>query len=48
MNKWTNWYDSLPEHTKEYLKNQPLWHDIDLVKAGIVGLIVGFLLGLLF
>ena len=37
MDKWTNWYDSLPEHTREYLKNQPLWHDIDLVKADVVG-----------
>jgi len=46
MDKWTNWYDSLPEHTREYLKNQPVWHDIDLVKAGLVGFVIGLIFGL--
>jgi hypothetical protein len=46
MNKWTAWYDSLPEHTKEYLKNQPVWHDIDLVKAFAFGMIIGVIVGL--
>ena len=45
MAKWTDWYESLPLSTKEYLKNQPLWHDRDLAKAFAVGLIVGFLIG---
>jgi hypothetical protein len=45
MNKWTQWYDSLPEHTKESLKNQPLWHDSDLFKAAIFGAVIGFTLG---
>jgi hypothetical protein len=48
MNKWTAWYDSLPEHTKQYLKTQPIWHDRDLVKAAAVGAVVGFLIGLLY
>jgi hypothetical protein len=48
MNKFEAWYDSLPQHTKEYLKSQPLWHDIDLAKAFAVGAFVGFLIGLLF
>jgi ElaB/YqjD/DUF883 family membrane-anchored ribosome-binding protein len=48
MNKWTAWYDSLPENTKEYLKKQPIWHDSDLFKAAAVGAVVGFLIGLLF
>ena len=48
MNKWDTWYDSLPEHTKQYLKSQPLWYDIDLAKAFGIGLFVGFLIGLLF
>jgi hypothetical protein len=48
MSKWTKWYDSLPNHTKQYLKNQPLWHDSDLVKAGLVGFIIGLILGLAF
>jgi hypothetical protein len=47
MNKWTAWYDSLPEHTKQYLKTQPLWHDIDMVKAAIFGIVVGFILGVM-
>jgi len=45
MNKWTAWYDSLPEHTKQYLKTQPLWHDIDLAKSFVVGVLVGFFIG---
>jgi hypothetical protein len=46
MNKWTSWYDSLPAHTKQYLKTQPLWHDIDMFKAFAVGILVGTVLGL--
>jgi hypothetical protein len=45
MNKWDAWYDSLPEHTKQYLKTQPLWHDIDLAKALGIGLVIGFIIG---
>jgi hypothetical protein len=45
MNKWDTWYDSLPEHTKQYLKSQPLWHDADLVKALVVGLLIGIVIG---
>jgi hypothetical protein len=48
MSEWTKWYDSLPNHTKQYLKNQPLWHDSDLVKVGLVGFIIGLILGLAF
>jgi hypothetical protein len=46
MNKWTAWYDSLPEHTKTYLKSQPMWHDRDLVKVGAFTFIIGLILGL--
>jgi hypothetical protein len=45
MSKLQAWYDSLPEHTKQYLKSQPLWHDSDMWRAGIFGLVVGFILG---
>lgn len=45
MNKWTIWYDSLPEHTKQYLKAQPVWHDSDMWRAGIFGLAIGIILG---
>lgn len=47
MNKWDSWYDSLPEHTKQYLKAQPLWHDSDMWRAGIFGLVIGFILGVI-
>ncbi len=46
MNKWTKWYDGLPEHTKESIKNEPVWHDLDLFKMGVVGFFIGLLLGL--
>lgn len=48
MSKWSEWHDSLPENTKIWLKNQPLWHDIDLVKAFLVGAIVGLVLAVIF
>jgi ElaB/YqjD/DUF883 family membrane-anchored ribosome-binding protein len=48
MSKYEAWFDSLNPSTQEYLKNQPLWHDIDLAKAAAIGAVVGFLIGLLF
>lgn len=45
MSKWDQWYDNLPAHTKEYLKNQPLWHDSDMFKAFAVGILVGLIIG---
>jgi hypothetical protein len=47
MNKWTAWYNSLPEHTKQYLKSQPIWHDSDMWRAGMFGLVIGFILGVI-
>jgi hypothetical protein len=46
MNKWTEWYDSLSPSTKEYLKNQPVWHDSDMWRAGLFGAVVGIIIGL--
>jgi len=46
MNKWTVWYDGLSPSTKEYLKNQPLWHDSDMWRAGLFGAVVGIIIGL--
>lgn len=46
MSKYQQWYDSSPEHTKTYLKNQPLWHDRDLFRAGLVGVTVGLVVGI--
>jgi hypothetical protein len=46
MNKWSQWYESLPSHTKQYLKTQPVWHDKDLYKAFAFGTIFGVIVGL--
>jgi hypothetical protein len=43
----SKWFDNLPEHTKEYLRNQPIWHDSDMWRAGMFGLVVGFILGVI-
>ena len=48
QDKWEAWWDSLPEHTKEYLKSQPIWHDSDMWRAGLFGLVIGLILGLAF
>ena len=45
---WQAWWDSLSPQTQEYLKAQPLWHDIDLAKALVLGLILGFTIGICF
>jgi len=45
---WQAWWDSLSPTTQAYLKAQPLWHDVDLAKALVLGLIVGLLIGLCF
>ena len=45
MSKFQDWYDSLSPSTKEYLKNQPIWHDRDLVKAGLFGAFIGVIIG---
>ncbi|CAB4124884.1 hypothetical protein UFOVP181_137 [uncultured Caudovirales phage] len=47
MSKLTQWYDSLPAHTKTYLSNQPIWQDSDLIKFTTIAFIVGFTLGAL-
>ena len=47
MSKWTEWYDSLSPSTKEYLKNQPIWHDSDLLKAGLFGAVIGIIIGVI-
>ena len=45
MSKFQLWYNSLPEHTKTYLKNQPLWHDRDMAKALVLGMAIGLVIG---
>ena len=46
--KLEQWYDSLPHHTKEWLKKQAVWHDIDMVKSFAFGVFFGLIIGLLF
>ena len=43
--KWEQWYDSLPAHTKEYLKKQAVWNDRDMFKAFAFGVCFGILIG---
>jgi hypothetical protein len=45
MNKWAQWYDSLPQHTKEYLKGRATWTDADLAKFTVAAFILGVILG---
>ena len=45
MDKYQKWWDSLPEHQKAYLNNQPVWHDKDLYKAMGVGFLIGLVIG---
>jgi hypothetical protein len=44
-NKWDKWYDSLPAHTQEYLKNAQIWTDKDVAKFVSIALVVGFFFG---
>lgn len=44
-NKWEVWHDSLPAHTKEWLKKQSVWNDQDMFKAFAFGIFFGILIG---
>jgi len=43
-NKWANWYDQQPEHTKAWLDKQQKEDD----KLILLGMLPGFFLGALF
>lgn len=47
-NKFNLWWDSLPDHTKEYLNGQPIWHSKDMVVLGIAAFTIGCLFGTMF
>jgi len=47
QNKWEAWWDSLPQHTKDYIKQQPVWHDRDMYKALVLGMAIGLVIGAL-
>jgi hypothetical protein len=45
MNKWTQWYDSLSPSTREYLKTQAIWTDLDLAKFALIAFVAGIAVG---
>jgi hypothetical protein len=42
------WLEKQPKHTQEWLKKQAIWHDADLFRFLAIGMLVGFLIGLIF
>ena len=47
MNKWTAWYDSLTQSTREYLKGRAIWTDRDLAKFALIAFVVGVIVGMM-
>jgi hypothetical protein len=47
MNKWSQWYSSLPAHTKQCLSTQAVWRDSDLLKFSTLAFAVGILVGII-
>ncbi len=47
MSKFQTWYDNLPENTKRYIDAQPVWHDSDMWKAGLLGVAIGLIIGVI-
>jgi ElaB/YqjD/DUF883 family membrane-anchored ribosome-binding protein len=46
MSKLSEWYDSLSEQTKAWLKEQPIYTVKDSYKFIAIGAVVGFIVGL--
>jgi Na+/H+-dicarboxylate symporter len=46
MNKYEVWWDSLSPQMQKYIKEQPVWRDKDLYKSLAIGVVIGFLVGL--
>ena len=50
-NRWrvewdeTKWPFHRPSY--EWMKKQPIWHDSDMWRAGLFGLVIGFILGVI-
>lgn len=47
VTKFTSWYDNQNETTKAWLDKQAIWHDSDMIKSCLAGLVLGFILGAL-
>ncbi len=44
--KWEAWYDAQPDHIKRWMdQDQPIWHDSDMWRAGLIGLFFGIIIG---
>jgi ElaB/YqjD/DUF883 family membrane-anchored ribosome-binding protein len=46
MSKYQQWYDSLPNNTKTWLDNQPIYKANEIYKFIAIGAVVGFVVGL--
>jgi len=42
------WLEQQPKHTQIWLKKQAIWHDADLFRFLVIGMLLGFLIGLIF
>jgi hypothetical protein len=48
MGKWEKWYESQPEHIKQWLDQpRPIWTDKDLAFYCSIALVVGWAIGYL-
>jgi hypothetical protein len=46
QNKWQTWYDTQPQHIKNWIDQpRPAWYDRDMWKAGLYGVAIGFIVG---
>lgn len=43
--KWTAWWNSLPENTRIYLESQPIWHDNEVTIFISISIVIGFIIG---
>jgi len=41
--KYTNWYNSLSPETREHMDSLPIWYNLDMFVAFIIGFVVGVL-----
>jgi hypothetical protein len=46
--KWEAWYDAQPDHIKKWIDEpRPIWYDSDMWRAGLFGVVVGLMIGLI-
>lgn len=46
MGKWERWYEAQPDNIKAwYDQPRAIWYDSDMLKAFLVGVIVGSIIG---